>query len=241
MSEEQENQIRSAPASGTSTPPIPFEPTRSYVYRAARYELLPRIEEIARDHGNEPFLLREFTRRLLDETYTPEQLDIRVKKANSDVTEKMRNIFGFYIPFLAKNLKVFEDLGGGQFRNISFDEELAEADAVATDIESNDSGIIYAYSFPSIMKNEDKFPIKIGLTTTGDAETRITQQCKQTCCFEYPITLKTWEVQRVAAVENAIHSTLEARGTKRNAPGSEWFDTTVDEIETIVKFVQQRA
>ena len=76
---------------------------------------------------------------------------------------------------------------------------------------------------------------------TGDAGERVTQQCKQTCCFEYPVVLKTWEVQRVAAVEDAIHSTLEARGSKRRAPGTEWFDTTPEEIETIVKFVQSPA
>ena len=125
--------------------PIPFEPTRSYVYRAARYELLPRIAEIARNRGDEPFLLREISKRVLDETYTPEQLEIRIKKAKSDVTEKMRNIFGFYIPFLADNLRVFENLGGGQFKNISIDEELAEADAVATNVESNDSGKVQFY------------------------------------------------------------------------------------------------
>ena len=51
----------------------------------------------------------------------------------------------------------------------------------------------------------------------------------------------TWEVQRVAAVEDAIHSTLEARGSKRHAPGTEWFDTTVEEVESIVKFVQPMA
>ncbi len=96
---------------------------------------------------------------MLDETYTPEQLEIHIKKAKSDVTEKMRNIFGFYIPFLAQGLRVFENLGGGQFRNISIDEELAEADAVATNIESNDSGMIYVYSFPSIKRNDGKFPI----------------------------------------------------------------------------------
>lgn len=220
---------------------IPFEPSRSYVYKAARYELLPRIAEIARPHGDEPFLLREISKRLLSETYTTEQLEIRIKKAKSDVTEKMSNIFGFYIPFLAENLRVFENLGAGQFRNISIDEELAEADAVATDVESNDSGIIYTYSFPSIMRNEGKFPIKIGLTTTGDTDVRVKQQCKQTCCFEYPLVIKTWEVQRVAAVEDAIHSTLEARGSKRNAPGTEWFDTTVEEIETIVMFIQPTA
>jgi hypothetical protein len=221
--------------------PIPFEPTRSYVYRAARYELLPRIVELARNCGETPFLLREISKRVLDETYTSDQLEIRIKKAKSDVTEKMRNIFGFYIPFLAENLKMFENLGGGMFKNISIEEELAEADAVATDVESNDSGMIYAYSFPSIRKNDGRFPIKVGLTTTGDTEARVTQQCKQTCCFEYPIVLKTWEVQRVAAVEDAIHSTLEARGSKRRAPGNEWFDTTIQEIDAIVKFVHSPA
>ena len=220
---------------------IPFEPTRSYVYRAARYELLPRIAEIARNYGDEPFLLREISKRVLAETYTAQQLEIRIKKAKSEGTEKMSTIFGFYIPFLAENLRVFENLGGGMFKNIPIDEELAEADAVATDVESNDSGIIYAYSFPSIRRNSGKFPIKVGLTTTGDFEARVTQQCKQTCCFEYPVVLETWEVQRVAAVENAIHSTLEARGSKRHAPGTEWFDTTLEEIETIVAFVQPLA
>jgi hypothetical protein len=217
---------------------IPFEPSRSYVYKASRYELLPKIAERARNFGDEPFLLRDLTNEILAETYTPEQLDIRIKKAQSDVADKMRNIFGFYIPFLAKNLSVFERLGGGRFKNISIDEELAEADAVATDVESDDSGIIYAYSFPSIRKNGDKFPIKVGLTLTGDAEERVRQQCRQTSCFEYPVVLKTWEVQRVAAVERAIHSTLEARGFKRDAPGAEWFDTTLEEIEAAIKFIQ---
>jgi hypothetical protein len=221
--------------------PIPFEASRSYVYRAARYELLPRIMEIARNYGEEPFLLRELSKRVLAETYTADQLEIRVKKAQSAKTEKMSTIFGFYIPFLAENLRVFENVGGGMFKNISLEEELAEADAVATDIEAHDPGLIYAYSFPSIRKDGGKFPIKIGLTTTGDTEARVNQQCRQTCCFEHPVILGTWEVQRVAAVEDAIHSTLEARGVKRNAPGSEWFDTTLNEIETIIQFVRASA
>ena len=131
---------------------IPFEATRSYVYKAARYELLPRIVEIVRDYGDEPFLLREISKRVMADTYTIDQLELKVKKAKSDATEKMSTIFGFYIPFLAENLKVFENLGGGKFRNISVDEEIAEADAVATDVESNDAGIIYTYSFPAIIK-----------------------------------------------------------------------------------------
>lgn len=220
---------------------IPFEASRSYVYKASRYELLPRIADIAKDFGDEPFLLREISKKVLAETYTPDQLEIKVKKEKSDKTERMSTIFGFYIPFLAENLKVFENLGGGMFKNISLEEELAEADAVATDVESDDAGIIYAYSFPSIVRKDGKFPIKVGLTTTGDADARVLQQCKTTCCFEYPVILGTWEVQRVASVEDAIHSTLEARGLKRQSPGVEWFDTTLAEVESIVKFVQPTA
>ncbi len=35
-----------------------------------------------------------------------------------------------------------------------------------------DAGTIYAYSFPSIIKESGQFPIKVGLTTTGDAQAR---------------------------------------------------------------------
>ncbi|SFN88558.1 T5orf172 domain-containing protein [Formivibrio citricus] len=221
---------------------IPFEASRSYVYNAARYELLPRIAEVAKGFGDEPFLLREISKKLLTETYSPEQLEIKVKKAKSDASEKMSTIFGFYIPFLAENLKVFENLGGGMFRNISLEEEMAEADAAAIDVESDDAGIIYAYSFPTIVRKDgNRFPIKVGLTTTGDADARVMQQCKTTCCFEYPVVLGTWEVLRVAAMEHAIHSTLEARGSKRYAPGTEWFNTTFEEVESVIKFVQPSA
>jgi len=112
---------------------------------------------------------------------------------------------------------------------------------VATDIDADDAGIIYAYSFPLIMKEGGKFPIKIGLTTLGDANARVTQQCKTACCFEFPVILMAWQVQRVAAVEDAIHSTLEARGSKRQAPGAEWFDTTLAEVKSVVEFVQPTA
>ena len=62
---------------------LPFEPTRSYVYRATRYELLPKIGEMAKAFGDEPFLLRDLSKKLLAETYTQEQLDIKVKKQRS--------------------------------------------------------------------------------------------------------------------------------------------------------------
>jgi hypothetical protein len=220
--------------------PIPFEPTRSYVYRAARYEILPRIAEIVRPFGTKPFLLRSITRQVLADTYTQEQLDIRIKNARSEKTDKVSTIFGFFIPYLAEDLKVFENVGGGLFKNIPLDEELAEAEAVATDVDSDESGTIYAYSFSLIQKVGERFPIKVGLTTTGNAQVRVVQQCRQTCCFEPATILGEWDVPRVAAVESAIHSTLEARGFRRDSPGSEWFDTTIREIEEIIQFVESQ-
>lgn len=225
---------------------IPFEPTRSYVYRATRYELLPEIQKRAEPFGDVPFLLRNIWKPLLAETFTSEQLEIQVKKERSDATEKMGTIFGWYIHFLASNLKFFENQGEGMFRNISLDEEVAEADAevpdAPPDAEDDDDGfgIIYAYTFPSIRK-DGRFPIKVGRTMAGDAETRVAQQCRQACCFEHPVVLRSWPVQRVTAVEVAIHRTLEARGSKREAPGTEWFDTTLEEVESIVNFVRSGA
>jgi hypothetical protein len=48
---------------------IPFEPTRSYVYNTTRYELLPRIAEIARVFEDKPFRLRDISKQVLEETY----------------------------------------------------------------------------------------------------------------------------------------------------------------------------
>ncbi|WP_428679764.1 GIY-YIG nuclease family protein [Reyranella sp.] len=224
---------------------IPFEPTRSYVYRATRYEILPKIAELAREFGEQPFLLRELSRRVLSETYSQEQLDTEIKKEQSDEVERMSRIFGFYIPFLAKNLNIFERCGGGIFKNLSradeageIEEAEAEADAEVEEGRDDAPAFIYAYSFPSIERHDVAFPIKIGLTRSDDADARVRQQCRQTCCFEYPKVLQTWRVLRVSAVEHAIHFTLSARGRKRDAPGTEWFDTTVAEIDSIVRFVQ---
>ena len=217
---------------------IPFEPTRSYVYRATRYEILPRLEQMAEPFGSKPFLLRELSKQLLEEIYTPVQLEIPIKKAQSDKIDKIKNIFGFYIPFLAQNLRIFEKVGNGYFKNISLEEEVAEADEIAFDIDSDEAGCIYAYSFPTLKKENGRFPVKIGLTTSGDPENRVNSQCRQTCCFEHPTILGSWRVDRVAAFESAIHSTLEARGLRREAPGSEWFDTTLEEIQTIIQFIQ---
>lgn len=221
---------------------IPYEPTRSYAYRATRYELLPELVDLAKPYGDTPFLLRDLWRPLLRETYTQEQLDTLIPRAQASGSEKLGAILGFNIPFLAEQLKIFERLGEGMFRNIPLEEEIEEVEAAAADSDTESDGLIYAYTFPTIRKdNGERFPIKIGLTASGDAQARVMQQCKTTCCFEYPVILAIWRVNRVGEFEKAIHSILAARGYKKDSPGTEWFDTTLDEVGQAISFINPRA
>lgn len=48
---------------------MPFEASRSYVYRATRYELIPQIQKLAEDFGDVPFQLRDIWRPLLAKMY----------------------------------------------------------------------------------------------------------------------------------------------------------------------------
>lgn len=53
------------------------------------------------------------------------------------------------------------------------------------------------------------------------------------------VILGRWQVKRVSSVETAIHATLKSKGKWReNVPGTEWFDTTISEVESIVRFIQ---
>ena len=88
-----------------------FEPNRSFGYRFSRYVILPELQQLPEVQSGEQFLLRELAWPLIDTHLTPEQQSIRVKKARSDVDETMGQIIRFYVPFLAKALGVFVNLG----------------------------------------------------------------------------------------------------------------------------------
>ena len=100
------------------------------------------------------------------------------------------------------------------------------------------NGWIYAFTFPAIKTVQKPFPIKVGLTTAADVDTRVFGQCKGSGFFEKPEILGRWQVKRVGQVEDAIHAVLKARGRwKEDAPGDEWFITTIDEVQSIVSFI----
>lgn len=116
----------------------------------------------------------------------------------------------------------------------------SELDAEDEDDTSEFDGWIYAFSFPALVSNgSTRFPIKIG-KTINDVEGRVAYQCKGSASFDNPVILGRWKVKRVGAVESAIHNVLKSRGKWReNVPGTEWFDTTIAEIESVVKFITQ--
>lgn len=124
------------------------------------------------------------------------------------------------------------------------DVDVAEAEAEDAALEDDildasvSEGFIYAFSFPMLVKEEGTFPIKIG-KTVNDVHQRVMNQCKGPAFFEEPVVLAQWKVKRVAVFELAIHKILAARGRWReNVPGTEWFDTTVAEVQSIINFTE---
>ncbi|MEW9586543.1 GIY-YIG nuclease family protein [Paraburkholderia sp. DGU8] len=225
----------------------PFEPSRSFCYHFARYQAIPEIlvrQEVA---TGAPFRLIDVAKPVIDRHLTSDQQAMMVKKQQSDQTEPILKIIKFYVPFIAKNTGQLISLGGGFFRlptaeDLNEDEledaELEEAVAEGDTAEADTfDGTVYAFSFPALLKAGAPFPIKVG-KATGDVDKRVAVQCKGSATFENPVILGRWPVQRVGAVESAIHKVLQSRGKWReNAPGTEWFDTTIEEIQSIVTFI----
>lgn len=222
-----------------------FEPTRSFAYRFVRYTVLPEVTKEVAKLGEAKFLLREIAWPIIDRLLTKEQQAVRVLKAKSEGDDSMSSIVRFYVNFLAKGLDLYESLGEGYFRAYT-ESEISEDDMVDAAIDSGDEeasefeGWIYAFSFPSIVKADGAFPIKVG-KTVGDVEKRVADQAKGSASFEQPVILGRWQVKRVGPSELAIHNVLKARSKWReNAPGTEWFDSTVAEVESIINFVSSK-
>ena len=191
-------------------------------------------------------MLRELTARALDAHLSKQQQELTYTRKEAGSQIKVSAAVKFFVPFIADETGMLVRLGKGLFRLPTpddVDEEEAEAAAVdAADegaIEEGEdfSGWIYAFSFPMIQRQDSAFPIKVGKTTT-EVSARVAAQCKSSSAFEQPIVLGNWKVGRMSHMESAIHNVLKARGRwRKEAPGSEWFDTTIAEIESIIKFI----
>jgi hypothetical protein len=218
-----------------------FEPTRSYAYKFARYEILPELQKLPGAQSGETFRLLELAWPLIDARLSLQQQAIEIKKAKSDATDSMGKIVRFFVRTLIDELGIFVSDGNGYYHaaivtdtsDTNIDDEVIEEGGDEADAYG---GMIYAFSFPTIIK-DGAFPIKVG-KTTGDVQARVNDQCKGSATFEQPVVLGSWQVKRVGPTELAIHNTLKARGKHReNAPGKEWFDTTIPEVKAILDFV----
>lgn len=221
--------------------PIPFEPTNAFCYRLARYHVLPAI--IAREdvQSGKEFRLVELVKQVVDGYLTPEQQIASYARAKTGELQSVIKTIKWYVPFVAKNTEQLIPIGEGMYRIPTAtdidpldvaDSALEDGDSEATDSE----GFIYAFSFPELIRKQGDFPIKIGMTS-NDVAHRVAHQCKGSAIFDNPTILAQWKVNRVGFVESAIHKMLAARGKWReHVPGTEWFDTTIEEIKLIIDF-----
>lgn len=95
---------------------------------------------------------------------------------------------------------------------------------------------VYAYYYPKYRENaEADFPIKIGRSI--DYSERIKAQT--TGMPEIPEVSVVWRTDQPEAAERLLHGLLNFRGKhKLDAPGSEWFRTSPDEIRQIIECIQ---
>jgi hypothetical protein len=228
--------------------PISFEPTGSFCYRFARYHLLPEIAQEPEAVSGEPFRLVNVATRVISRYLTDEQLAMTYISRDAGKPREVGAELKFFVALRAKRGEEspFVWLGQTGMYRLKSDSEITEEvaedeDQIVEDlVDSEVNGWIYAFTFPAIKRDNAPYPIKIGLTTAADVESRVYSQCRGSGFFEKPEILDRWQVRRVAQVEDAIHAVLKARGRwKEDAPGYEWFDTTIDEVRTILEFVCQ--
>lgn len=81
-----------------------FEPTRSFCYRIARYEILNEIAREPEALSGKPFRMIVVTRRVIMRRFTPEQLSLTIPATNSDRVETVYGSIRFFVQLLAKRL-----------------------------------------------------------------------------------------------------------------------------------------
>jgi hypothetical protein len=179
---------------------------------------------------------------LTNEYLTTEEQQATYLKPNGQ-PESVLSAIRWYVRYVGKDIAAIEFVERGWYRmptgeqpvgdnEDGIDEEIAEEAGPTAD------GWIYAFSFPELVK-DGPFPIKIGMTIR-DVEERVADQCRGSAFFSKPKILRSWNVQKVSLTERTVQGLLKLSGQwKSDAPGLEWFVTTLTEIERIVGLVQR--
>lgn len=226
----------------TTTGPLEYTPSSRFGYRFSRYLVLPRITESDEFKSGQPFQLSPMIQAITNEYLTQEEQQATYVRPNGN-PESVFDSIRWYVRYVGKETDVVEFVERGWYRMPSgeqvaidsdngIDEEIAEEAGPTTD------GWLYAFTFPELIKKEP-FPIKIGMTIR-DVEERVADQCRGSAIFSQPKILKSWRVRKVSLTERTVQNLLKLSGQwKSEAPGAEWFITTLAEIERVVGIVQQ--
>lgn len=121
-------------------------------------------------------------------------------------------------------------------------EDVTDSEIDTTEWHGTDKEFIYGYTFPCYLKlaslnQATSIPIKIGMTSDTPHQ-RISTQCG-TSNPENPVILFSIQVEDAKLFENTIHRVLKIRNRwMKDAPGSEWYNTSKEEIFQIIDFIQ---
>lgn len=225
----------------TSTGLLDFTVSSTFGYRFSRYLVLPRITASEEFRSAKPFLLSPMIEAITNEYLTPEEQQANYFKRNGD-PESILNAVRWYVRFVGKGIDAIEFVERGWYRMPTGEQVLGDTEdgideEIAEEAGPTAYGWIYAFTFPELIK-DGPFPIKVGMTIR-DVEERVADQCKGSAFFSKPKILKSWNVQKVSLTERTVQSLLKLSGQwKSDAPGSEWFITTLAEIERVIGIVQ---
>lgn len=90
---------------------LQFEATRSFCYKFGRYTVLAEVQLMPEVTSGEEFRLSELAQRVIDKHLTPEQQQVRVKKAQSERLEPIHSIVKFFVSFVANGQGTFIKIG----------------------------------------------------------------------------------------------------------------------------------
>jgi hypothetical protein len=226
----------------TTAGPLEYTVSNGFGYRFSRYLLLPRIAESEEFKSGQPFQLSPMIKAITNEYLTQQEQQATYIRRNG-APESVSDAIRWYVRYVGKEINAIEVVERGWYRMPSGEQAVGNGDdeideEIAYEAGPTTDGWIYAFTFPELIK-DDSFPIKIGMTIR-DVEERVADQCKGSAIFSSPKILKSWSVHKVSLTERTVHGLLKLSGKwKSDAPGSEWFVTTLAEIDRILGIVQR--
>jgi hypothetical protein len=179
---------------------------------------------------------------------------------NVSYTQSFEKIVTKALGSLKRNGEASNDAGYGywSFGNISDSELPIEDYTIEAEEETSDprkiipgkiigpkdgTKTVYVYYYPAYkeladLKNEKFWRCKIGLTDSIDPVYRIQSQVTTEIC-ESPVVPFLIRTKNSSGLERSIHTVIENRGRKCDtALGTEWYFTNPEEVEEIVKFIE---